>query len=1106
MATALASSGGAQKTAGAPQTDASENIYLNRKLREAFGILTNPKDTPAPKSKNSAASLKLPATNATANSAKTGNPAAPAAVASPSKNSSQPIVAPLPAAPQPAAGTKLPPAQTVQTNKDSEELRKAEEQKRDEEEKKRRAEEQKRDEEEKKLIQERQKREDDQKRDEERKKQEEEQKKAEEKIKADEQLRLQKEAKAAEEKKRQEKEREIAQEKIRQEKLRLQAERDRLREEKRRRLAVLEAEREKKWAEEREKSAAVPANGGGTPSLNDDEEKLKTENLSSCLQALSEKLRAKKSDFERQLAGLPALKEPLQQKKSALEEKISSIKNNELAAAESKEKEIEEKETEEKAKANGKLTAQEEKDLDQRLWAIGEQRKESEKKRWEIEDRINNIIAETEKINSEIKKKDDDAELVKQKIRDIANKEKLVGFAVEKGKLEEEMLGNIAEKDGLMPLLEAANNKKTSAEASLKESSEKQDITNAELNAIEQKEKQATDPKEKRAAEQDRWRINDALKSIIQSKWKNEEKLKEIAAETQLLQNKIDTVNAKINGIQSKISNSEIALEKTGLPARKIRDSISSLFKENGMEIDPDILKDITQTEDDQKKQPAPENKVANAPAPAPAVLASEKPQTPPSNTLKNDAVRPTVPEIKTKETENAQTGPEDTAKNIDVKPDAQETTPSKTAEAKKITSPQKTLNEGIIWKPETRLNDVAKTADINAAKPAEENLPAKKAADTEKASFKTATVYREHVESSPASNFRTFPKENIEKDAPPAAIRNGVNPADIPQTTFRKKIDIQPEADAKPEEAGPNNPENRWNQIKKTTAAVPAVASPVIASAPETNTPLSAQLEPKPSEKNKILPRVLVVLAIVGILAVILVIVLTKDNAPAATKTPAATDSTETVKNNKVPAATDSKDGETKKDTNSSPLAVISTIPILTEDLASVPNLISPSLQKSLGANGYYRVTIQNKKDNTKVGLRQFFNIYKVNAPALFYASVSDDFTLFIYSNNGRNRIGFVAPITDSKTLATAVEGWEGSMMQDTANLFKLLGRKTQTQTDNIRFTSSSTPSGAEYRSMDFVPADDNFSIAYATHNGKYFIFTTSKDSLTKIFDQLPK
>ncbi|MFA6376821.1 MAG: hypothetical protein WCX69_05485, partial [Candidatus Paceibacterota bacterium] len=132
--------------------------------------------------------------------------------------------------------------------------------------------------------------------------------------------------------------------------------------------------------------------------------------------------------------------------------------------------------------------------------------------------------------------------------------------------------------------------------------------------------------------------------------------------------------------------------------------------------------------------------------------------------------------------------------------------------------------------------------------------------------------------------------------------------------------------------------------------------------------------------------------------------------------------------------------------------------------------------------------------------------DIYKVEAPSLLYSSISDDFTLFIYSNNGRNRIGLVTAITNAKTLSTAIEGWEGSMIQDTDNLFKLLGRKTQTQTNGIKFTSGSGTGGETYRFAEFSPISDNFSIAYATYKDKYFIFTTSKDSLAKIFEQLPK
>ena len=1077
MAAVLADSGGAQKNSGSI-ANPSETDYLNRKLREAFGISANPKNTPLPQWKSTALSSKIPGVNFS----NTGNQ--PSTVSGSVPKTKQSNVAPAPIVsktpPQTNTTTKTTPIQPTPQNDNAqnkkneappqteEEKQRIEEQKKDEEEKKRRIEEQKKDEEEKKRIQEKQKL-------------EESRKKAEELKKAEEKWKLQEEAKAEQEKERRQRERAAAEERIKKEKLLIQAEKEKEREEKRRQLEVLEIERKKtaiKKLEQMKQEAEkpVPETEKKTPSANNDASNPQSENLSVCLQTLAEKLRAKKTALERQISGLPALKSPLEQKKLALEEKISLIKNSELRAAEIREKEIEDKEAEEKTKTGQKLSADEEKYFNKKLWSLEEQRKESEKIRWGIEDQINALAEETQKINFELEKKNSEMEAVKQKAKEISAQERLVLFAVEKGKLEDGMLEDINRKNQLMPLLQAVSGKKNAAETSLKTLSEKQTSTETEINAIELKEKQTTDPKEKRAIEQRRWVMNDTLKSIIQSKWKDEEKLNKINSETQLLQNKINAIEAKIADSQNRISSGENALEKDGMKVRKIRDAIAALFEENGIKVNSGILKDITQTDNQTATQTQAANPVAQT-QPQPPLAAANDPGKPAATAEKKEAAGKPA----------AANKPQETA----AKPAVQTATQTQAAESGKNKAIEESGKNGIGWNPETKLDDIVATAK----KIPPESLPANPAESLSK----TASLYREHIESSPATNFRTFPKNDAGRNQPSGQTN-------IPQLPSRPKADSKPGAETEPEKPDSIGLENRWSQIKKATAA--PIINPAATAAPKTlpEAPvISTRLEPKPSGKNKLLPRVLVILAAIGILAAILIVILTKNNSPAEKNQ--NTNNPVTIKNSKTPNENDPENpDETKKEANQSPLATISTIPVLTEDLASVPNLISPSLQTPLGSNGYYRVTVQNKKNNTRVGLRQFFDIYKIEAPSLLYSAVNDDFTLFIYSNNGRNRIGLVAAITNAKTLSTAIEGWEGSMVQDTDNLFKLLGRKTQTQADKIKFSSGSGSGGAPYRFAEFSPAGDNFSIAYAIYKDKYFIFTTSKDSLAKIFDQLPK
>jgi hypothetical protein len=270
--------------------------------------------------------------------------------------------------------------------------------------------------------------------------------------------------------------------------------------------------------------------------------------------------------------------------------------------------------TDEKAKLSQKLSPQQKKTIEQKLWSIEDRRKEIEKQRWNIEDRINKILAEAETTNNLIKEKDEEAEAIRQKIKNTDNQIKLVRFAIEKGKLEEELIGNIEERESRLPLLEEATERKNSTMNRFEELAEKENSVNAELNAIEQQEKQAADPVQKRAAEQERWRVTGVLKSTTRAKWESDEKAKDAKTRLQSIQGEIDAISAIIDKIQSKIFNKEAALGKEGLPVGKIRDSISDLFKENDIKIDQELLKDIIQTDDrPQKPDPVLEEKIPAA-------------------------------------------------------------------------------------------------------------------------------------------------------------------------------------------------------------------------------------------------------------------------------------------------------------------------------------------------------------------------------------------------------------------------------------------------------------------------------------------------------------
>jgi len=1106
------------------KVSSEEVTYLNRKLREAFKIQSSPRSAPEPQ----AAPLQTAA--------------APVAQKNTLAKKTPPVTDGLEDLKQEngTAGNRQSTAASgeqkkIEELKEQERLKK--ETKRAEEEKLRQL---------AALEAERQK-----ERDAERQRQ------AEEEAKKLEEIRKQEEINRAEEKRLRDAERQAAQERLRQEKLRAQAEETKKQEEKLRQLAALEAERQKERDAERQQLAKEEAKKQEAArianELQQKKERALAESLPGALNILVEKLRDKKTTLENQLTTFPGLKAPLERKREALEIKIGQIKASDLASAVLEENKIESQEAAEKARLNDKLSVQDEKLIEQKLWEMEDRRKEAEKKRWEIEDGINKILEEVKKIDSEINARNKEEEQIKQRISTAAAQEKLAGFVLEKGRMEQDMLASVKERDSIAPALQSAGGEKNLIAAKLQELSARETKENEKLSAIENREKQTDDSAEKRKAEQERWGVNETLKSIIKEKWEAKEQLKESETRIADMQTTIDSINKKIDRIQNTISGRETSLEKEGAQVRKIRNEISKAFLENDLRVNPDLLEDIIQLEDispnpangisasgtnqrpaesatpktsaipesanpnqneekEDLRQCIPATTTANQsavktdqikPAEPPKPLEPETkekplPQTPPAGT------QPTAPKSEEEKEPNVQKPVNKTPKTIaeaDVPATAepgQEIAPLKIKEEKPAPSEKSEKPAAEIkatrLNPETKLSDITKTA-----KPA-----AKTGAPATPGAAIPPSIYSEAVEMNPPMNIRSFSPEKIGENIDASKLSKKIE-EEMKGEFSKNGISRERNLDSGKKDIDPGDPatniwESRWDQIKKTSTPTTGTINTGDNGTPQQTPEIIAE---KPN-KNKTLVRVLVVLVLAGILGAVVFLILAKNGAsPTGIKkdpNPVSNDQPKKIDDTQDPE--NSAKAEDQKIT----LAAISTETIYTEDAASVPNVLFPLLQKKFDAGGYYRYIIEVKRDNTTVGLRQFMNVFKINPPSNFYSSVSDEFNLFIYSSKGKNRLGFVAKVDDAASLAAAMAAWEGDMEKNTNELFKFLGRKTQTNTTPLKFIPELTAENIKYQSMTFAPSSDAFSIAYAIYNEKYFIFTTSNEALTKIFSQLPK
>lgn len=145
-----------------------------------------------------------------------------------------------------------------------------------------------------------------------------------------------------------------------------------------------------------------------------------------------------------------------------------------------------------------------------------------------------------------------------------------------------------------------------------------------------------------------------------------------------------------------------------------------------------------------------------------------------------------------------------------------------------------------------------------------------------------------------------------------------------------------------------------------------------------------------------------------------------------------------------------------------------------------------------------FQRIVIKNKKEMKILTLQEFFETLGIEAPVALYQKLNPDFTLFLYSKEKYNRLGFLTKIKNREGLTSLMNKWEPNMEGDFENLFNLLGKEKPALIPYFR--------GAQYQGVSFrfqTFTKEDLGICYAIF-GDYFIFTSSWESLTKVIDLL--
>jgi len=185
--------------------------------------------------------------------------------------------------------------------------------------------------------------------------------------------------------------------------------------------------------------------------------------------------------------------------------------------------------------------------------------------------------------------------------------------------------------------------------------------------------------------------------------------------------------------------------------------------------------------------------------------------------------------------------------------------------------------------------------------------------------------------------------------------------------------------------------------------------------------------------------------------------------------------------------------------------ISTVSNISIITDNLSSVPSLISPYLTTNRDVDGYYRLLILDKTNNTYISLRQLFDIFKIKSPAALLNDLGENATIFLYSNRGQNRFGFIASTSNASGVAQIMKGWENTMERDGDGLFKFLGKQQSSKQPGEFQNGMTGDQQMTYRYIFFQPESANLGICYGTYRN-YFIFASSVEGLTQIISQLPQ
>ncbi len=163
-----------------------------------------------------------------------------------------------------------------------------------------------------------------------------------------------------------------------------------------------------------------------------------------------------------------------------------------------------------------------------------------------------------------------------------------------------------------------------------------------------------------------------------------------------------------------------------------------------------------------------------------------------------------------------------------------------------------------------------------------------------------------------------------------------------------------------------------------------------------------------------------------------------------------------------------------------------------------NLPNAVLGILQQNLIKNQVNRIAVKNVTEKRMVNLSDFATAFNIKTPTGLLQKLENDYTLFAYSLENKNRLGFVAKIKEGNNVSASLLTWEKTMKADMQPLLSFLG---QTGTSSVKTFKKATYQNVSFRYLTI--SKDDFGLCYAVINN-YFVFTTSYESMKIVIDRI--